>query len=75
MQNVSTVRPQSGLFAGLFADYAEARVEQFRRKHFAKTVRELERLSDQQLSDIGVPRDEIKQRAYDSVYHQKPYKQ
>ena len=73
MEHVNTVQPQRGLFAGLFADYAEARVEQFCRRLLAKTVRELEQLSDQQLSDIGMPRDQIRQRAYDSVYHHAPY--
>lgn len=64
---------QKGLFFGLFANHAEAKVEQFRRKAFANTVRQLEQLNDDQLADIGVPRREIKQRAYRSVYHKKPY--
>lgn len=75
MQATQTVKPNRNVFATMFADYAEARTEQFRRNIFAKTVRELEGLSDSQLSDIGIPRDEIKQRAYQSVYHGAPYRQ
>ncbi|MBO9448541.1 DUF1127 domain-containing protein [Ruegeria sp. R14_0] len=75
MQATQTVTQNRNVFAAMFADYAEARTEHFRRRIFANTVRELEALSDRQLRDIGVPRDEIKQRAYDSVYHGKPYRQ
>lgn len=75
MGTAQTVTPQKSLFFGLFSNYAEARVEQFRRRIFAKTVRELEALSDKQLDDIGVPRDKIKERAYQSVYAHQPYQQ
>ncbi len=68
MEYTHTSTPYRGFFAGLFSNYAEARVEQFRKQLFAKTVRQLEGLSDKQLNDIGVPRDEIRQRAYQSVY-------
>lgn len=61
-------------FWGLFDTYAEAKVETFRRKRLAKTIRDLERLSDRQLQDIGVPRGEIRQQAYQSVYHNRPYR-
>lgn len=73
MGYAQTVTPQKGLFFGLFSNYAEARVEHFRRDIFAKSVRALENLSDRQLADIGISRSEIKQRAYESVYHKKPY--
>ncbi|WP_171132035.1 MULTISPECIES: DUF1127 domain-containing protein [unclassified Ruegeria] len=68
MQNAGILTPQRGIFDGLFSDYAEAKVAQYRRRLVAKTERELSNLSDQQLNDIGVPRDQIAQRAYDSVY-------
>ncbi|WP_037313588.1 DUF1127 domain-containing protein [Ruegeria halocynthiae] len=68
-----TVAPQKGLFFGMFSNYAEARVEHFRRGIYAKTVRELESLSDKHLCDIGMSRSEVKERAYQSVYHQQPY--
>ncbi|NVO56221.1 DUF1127 domain-containing protein [Rhodobacteraceae bacterium B1Z28] len=64
---------QKGFCAGLFAQYTEAKVERFRRRIYSNTVRNLEHRSDQQLKDIGVPRGQIKRRAYDSVYHNKPY--
>ncbi len=73
MGYAQTVSPQKGLFFGLFSNYAEARVEHFRKGIFAKTVRELEQLSDKQLEDIGIPREEIKERAYQSVYLKQPY--
>lgn len=73
MGYAQTVNPQKGLFFGLFSNYAEVRVEQFRRKIYGQTVRTLEKLSDQQLADIGIPRDEIKRRAYQSVYEQMPF--
>ena len=68
-----TARLEKSFFGGLFSHYAEARVEQFRRGIYAKTVREMERLSDTQLNDIGVSRDNIKECAYQSVYHHRPY--
>ncbi|WP_170571621.1 DUF1127 domain-containing protein [Ruegeria atlantica] len=74
MGYAQTVTPQKGLLFGMFSNYAEARVEHFRRGILANTVRELENLSDKQLADIGMPRDEIKERAYQSVYHKQPYK-
>ena len=72
MGYAQTATPQKGLFFGMFSNYAEARVELYRRGIFAKTVRSLEQLTDRQLDDIGVPRSEIKQRAYQSVYEGKP---
>ncbi len=74
MAHVHTANAQKGLFFGLFANHAEVKVEQFRRRAYTRTLRELERLSDDQLHDIGIPRDEIKQRAYQSVYHHMPYR-
>lgn len=73
MGYAQTVSPQKGLFFGMFSNYAEARVEHFRRRILAQTVRSLEALTDKQLDDIGIPRSEINQRAYDSVYHGQPY--
>ncbi|WP_170766406.1 DUF1127 domain-containing protein [Ruegeria lacuscaerulensis] len=73
MGTAQTITPQKGLFFGLFSNYAEVRVEQFRRRIYADTVQKLENLSDKQLQDIGIPRDEIKERAYQSVYHKQPY--
>ncbi|WP_170336493.1 DUF1127 domain-containing protein [Ruegeria arenilitoris] len=75
MENVQSIKAQKGLFGGLFANYAEARVENFRRRIYTKTVRELEQLSDQRLQDIGIPRSEIHRRAYQSVYHHEPIRQ
>lgn len=73
MGYANTVAPQQGLFFGMFSNYAEARVEHYRRKAYGRTVRSLEQLSDRQLRDIGVPRSEIKRRVYDSVYHNRAY--
>ncbi|MFY2824488.1 DUF1127 domain-containing protein [Ruegeria sp. MALMAid1280] len=73
MGYAQTVTPQKGLFFGMFSNYAEARVEHFRRGIYAKTVRSLENLTDRQLEDIGVPRCDINRRAYESVYHKQPY--
>lgn len=74
MGHAQTITPQKSLFFGLFSNYAEARVEQFRRQAFANTVWTLEKLTDWQLEDIGVPRSKIHERAYESVYHGKPYR-
>ncbi len=74
MTHAHTAPAQKGLCFGLFANHAEAKVEQFRRRIYGKTIRELERLSDEQLCDIGISRGEIKQRAYQSVYHNMPYR-
>ncbi|WP_170787529.1 DUF1127 domain-containing protein [Ruegeria lacuscaerulensis] len=68
MANTHAAPAPKNVFAGMIADYAEAQTELFRRRIFAKTVRELESLNDAQLADIGVPRAEIKQRAYQNVY-------
>ncbi|MEX0306264.1 MAG: DUF1127 domain-containing protein [Ruegeria sp.] len=73
MAHVQTANVQKGLFFGLFAKHAESKVEHFRRRIYRNTVHELERLSDDQLRDIGIPRDEIMRRAYHSVYHNRPY--
>jgi len=66
---------QPGLFRGILAKYTDAKVEQFRRRILAKTVRDLERLSDDRLKDIGVDRAEINRRAYQSVYRNAPNRQ
>ena len=39
-----------------------------KRKEFLKTIRELEKMSDRDLSDIGFSRGEIKARALMSIY-------
>ena len=39
-----------------------------KRKEFLKTIRELEKMSDRDLSDIGFSRGEIKARALKSIY-------
>ncbi len=75
MEGAQVLRPYRNVFSAMISDYAEARTEQFRRRVFANTVKELERLSDRQLNDIGVPREQIKQRAYQSVYFGIPYRQ
>ncbi len=75
MEGAQVLRPYRNVFSAMISDYAEARTEQFRRRVFANTVKELERLSDRQLHDIGVPREQIKQRAYQSVYFGVPYRQ
>ena len=75
MSHTQTFEGRGGLLDGLFSNYAEAKVEHFRRRIFSKTVRDLERLDDVQLADIGIQRDQIKRRAYESVYHNKPYRQ
>lgn len=75
MTHAETNTAQPGFFAGLLSDYCDAKVEGFRRRIYTKSVRDLENLNDQQLSDIGVPRDQIKQRAYQSVYHKQPLRQ
>ncbi len=75
MEGAQVLRPYRNVFSAMISDYAEARTEQFRRRVFANTVKELERLSDRQLNDIGVPREQIKQRAYQSVYFGVPYRQ
>ncbi|WP_050605049.1 DUF1127 domain-containing protein [Ruegeria sp. 6PALISEP08] len=75
MVHTQTADTRNGLFDGLFSKYADGKVEHFRRRIVAKTVRDLERLDDQQLADIGIQRDQIKRRAYESVYYNKPYRQ
>ncbi|WP_298934478.1 DUF1127 domain-containing protein [uncultured Ruegeria sp.] len=75
MAHTQTVDARSGPLDGLFAKYADAKVEHFRRRIYSKTVRDMERLEDHQLADIGVQRDQIKRCAYESVYHNKPYRQ
>ena len=39
-----------------------------KRKAYLKTIRELEKMSDRDLSDIGFSRGEIKARALKSIY-------
>ena len=39
-----------------------------KRKEYLKTIRELEKMSDRDLSDIGFSRSEIKARALKSIY-------
>ena len=39
-----------------------------KRKEYLKTIRELEKMSDRDLSDIGFSRGEIKARALKSIY-------
>ena len=39
-----------------------------KRKEYLKTIRELEKISDRDLSDIGFSRAEIKARALKSIY-------
>ena len=39
-----------------------------KRKEYLKTIRELEKISDRDLSDIGFSRGEIKARALKSIY-------
>ena len=39
-----------------------------KRKEYLKTIRELEKMSDRDLSDIGFSRGEIKGRALKSIY-------
>ena len=39
-----------------------------KRKEYLKTIRDLERMSDRDLSDIGFSRSEIKARALKSIY-------
>ena len=39
-----------------------------KRKQYIKTIRELEKISDRDLSDIGFSRGEIKARALKSIY-------
>ena len=39
-----------------------------KRKKYLKTLRELEKMSDRDLSDIGFSRGEIKARALKSIY-------
>ena len=39
-----------------------------KRKQYLKTIRELEKMSDRDLSDIGFSRGEIKARALKSIY-------
>ena len=39
-----------------------------KRKEYIKTIRELEKMSDRDLSDIGFSRSEIKARALKSIY-------
>ncbi|WP_209598402.1 DUF1127 domain-containing protein [Ruegeria sp. HKCCSP351] len=75
MTDAQTIDTHKGLLEGLFAKYAEAKVEHFRRQIFSKTVRQLEKLNDIQLTDIGIPREQIRRRAYHSVYHNAPYQQ
>ncbi|WP_170473216.1 DUF1127 domain-containing protein [Ruegeria profundi] len=72
MAHTHTAEARTGLFGGLFSNYADAKVEFFRRRIFSNTVRNLERLSDHQLADIGIDRSEIKQRAYESVFNGAP---
>ena len=39
-----------------------------KRKEYLKTIRELQKMSDRDLSDIGFNRSEIKARALKSIY-------
>ena len=39
-----------------------------KRREYLKTIRELEKISDRDLSDIGFSRSEIKARALKSIY-------
>ena len=46
----------------------EEEVSSKKRKEYLKTIRELEKMSERDLSDIGLSRGEIKARALMSIY-------
>ncbi len=69
----ATAADHRNLFFGQFANQPEASSPWQRRMAYNKTIRALEKLSDHQLCDIGIPRSEIRHRVYQSVYHNMPY--
>ncbi len=69
MELLHTARPQNSLLASLMSTYSDARIELNRRRTYSQATRALENLSDRQLQDIGVPRSQINQIAYDNTYN------
>ena len=63
-------QPGRGLFfSGLFAESLQKKTDISQRRMVSDSIRALERLSDRQLEDIGIPRAELRWRAERNVYH------
>lgn len=75
MAYAQTTHTSSGLFAGLISALAGIKDNIRRRWTFAQSVYTLNGLTDRQLRDIGIPREQINRRAYLEVYHTQPFHQ
>ncbi len=69
----ATAADHRDLLFGQFVNQIQPKSGWQRRKLYKNTIRALENLSDRQLSDIGIPRSEIRQRVYGNVYQNIPY--
>lgn len=72
MAHLHTARPQRSFFAGLSSECRALRDEFARRRQVAESMQTLEKMTDRQLDDIGIPRHRIARSAYQSVYGQSP---
>ncbi len=69
----ATAADHRDLLFGQFVNQIQPKSGWQRRKLYKNTIRALENLSDRQLSDIGIPRSEIRHRVYGNVYQNIPY--
>ena len=65
MVNQTFIEKASQIFIGIYFATLD-RVK--KRKEYLKTIRELEKMSNRDLADIGFSRAEIKARALNSIY-------
>lgn len=64
----TSVKRTSGLWDRLMATLAEARAAQHRRALYTRTLRELQALTDRELSDLGIARIQIEDVAREAAY-------
>ncbi|MDA7966994.1 DUF1127 domain-containing protein [Ruegeria sp.] len=75
MAYAQTTYTSGGLFAGLISALTGIKDDIRRRWSFVQSVHTLGGLTDRQLRDIGIPREQINRRAYLEVYHSQPFNQ
>lgn len=59
---------QTGIFSRLSSLFEEAKAARARRRDYARTVTELQRLTDRELADLGLGRSDIVETVRRHVY-------